>query len=206
LIDPRFLRTLPPSELLNGIGEMVKYGVVSSKEIFTALERCVDFSVDEVRGLIKPCCRIKAGLVSEDERDQGVRTILNYGHTVAHALESSSHYRLGHGVSVLIGMLSEGWIAQEMGIFEPSDFERQQTLIKRILNLTKKNSFRIKENQVIEFAFGDKKNFGGKLMMALPERIGTMHGSNDGSYKIEVSSRLLRQSLVHVRSILSPTE
>lgn len=201
LIDPKFLNTLPRREILNGIGEMVKYGVIASKKIFSSLETALDFrsASDDLKNLIETSCKIKADIVTRDEFDQNIRSILNYGHTVAHAIEATTSYRLSHGSCVLIGMLCEGWIAKELGIFEREDFERQEELIMRILP-KKMLSLELPEDRIVNFALGDKKNVGGKLMMSLPERIGRMHKTSEGSYKIQVPERLLSASITALRA------
>ncbi len=205
LIDPRFLDTLPERDILNGIGEMVKYGIIANERIFTSLQRKSEFhSLSKTLiDLIEPCCKIKARIVTEDEFEQNVRSILNYGHTVAHAIEASSNFRPNHGISVLIGMLCEGWIARQLGIFEKEDFEREEKLILRILPRRKTKALSLKETtKFVNFAFADKKNIGGKLMMSLPERIGRMHRTSEGSYKIEVPESLLKDAIVRLQSIL----
>lgn len=207
LIDPRFLDTLPDGEILNGIGEMVKYGVIASEKIFASLERESEFHLPSktLIDIIKRCCKIKASIVTIDEFDQNLRSILNYGHTVAHAIEAGSNFKSSHGISVLIGMLCEGWIARQLGIFEREDFEREEKLILRILSKKEKkealSSLETTENEILSFAFSDKKNIGGKLMMSLPERIGRMHKTSDGSYKIQVPEGLLKNAIERLGSI-----
>jgi 3-dehydroquinate synthase len=200
LIDPQFLETLPPPEILNGVGEMVKYGVIASEEVFSKLEGLANFEAGDLAELIEPCCRIKAEIVSMDERDESIRSVLNYGHTVAHAIEASSSYKTGHGVSVLLGMLCEGWISRELGILEHSDYERQSALIAR---LVPKRASRLlnHEGAIARFAMADKKNSGGQLKMTLPERIGKMRKTN--GYKILVPMDLLKASLKYAKTMLA---
>jgi 3-dehydroquinate synthase len=204
LIDPQFLDTLPDGEILNGIGEMVKYGVVANEKIFASLERESDFhSLSRTLiDLIEPCCKIKARIVTMDEFEQNIRYTLNYGHTIAHAIEASSKFRTSHGASVLIGMLCEGWIAQHLGIFEREDFDRQEKLILRILARNRRKALPLETSKIMSLAFADKKNIGGKLMISLPERIGRMHKSSQGSYKIQVSEVLLKNAITRLRSAL----
>jgi 3-dehydroquinate synthase len=205
LIDPSFLKTLPDHEILNGIGEMVKYGVIASRKIFEELEGKNINSISKIVPLIEPCCKIKAGIVSKDPGDNGIRSVLNYGHTIGHALEAASEYKISHGVAVLVGMLAEGWISREMNIFENEDFQRQEQLIKRLLERwNKDNPTRVKmqKGAVVKYAFSDKKNVGGKVRMSLPERIGIMHPTKEGTFKTIVSFDLLKYSIDYVKSVL----
>jgi 3-dehydroquinate synthase len=214
LIDPAFLKTLPDCEILNGLGEMVKYGVISSTKIFHQLEgKNNDHveSISDIAPLIEPCCKIKARIVSKDPYDFGIRSTLNYGHTIGHAIEAASNYSISHGMSVLVGMLAEGWIAQELDIFENADFHRQERLVKRLLEnwrrRRKKGSISInldmRDETIARFALADKKNLGGKVRMSLPERIGRMHRGSDGSFKTPVPFNILKPSIRYAKSICS---
>jgi 3-dehydroquinate synthase len=203
LTDPRFLDTLPEGEVLNGVGEIVKYGVIASESIFSSIEQETDFHSKSLIDLIEPCCKIKANIVTKDELEQNIRSILNYGHTVAHAIEAASNFRTSHGISVLLGMLCEGWIARQLGILAEDDFEREEKLILRILHSNKRTlSLEIRENKILRFAFTDKKNLAGKLMMSLPVSIGRMYVTSEGSYKIQVPGELLRESIRRLQSCL----
>ena len=203
LIDPTFLRTLPRAEYLNGIGEIVKYGVTSSEGIFCELEaNNFESGFSDVLDLIEPCCKIKANIVSEDANDIAVRSILNYGHTIGHAIEAGSDYTIPHGISVLLGMLCEGWISRELGIFDSIDFKRQEKLIGRIFSkhLT---DFRLGEGRIVKFALTDKKLVGGVLKMALPEKIGTMHKLCRHDFKTPVPLTLLKPSIAYAKKCLN---
>jgi 3-dehydroquinate synthase len=211
IIDPSFLKTLPEREFLNGIGEMVKYGVTSNARIFEELEGNSNFeSLSELTHMIEPCVKIKAKIVSRDPNDSGLRSILNYGHTIGHSIEASSNYKASHGVSVLFGMLGEGWIAHELGLFQKDDFQRQELLIKRLLRKRNNNTqFRailsLRHEMLAKFALSDKKNAAGKLRMSLPDRIGRMHINEDGTFKIPVSLDLFKSSFRYMKSIFSET-
>lgn len=203
LIDPILLKTLPRHEVLSGIGEMVKYGVISSERIFSELERSRAHSSSDIGHLIEPCCKIKARLASKDPFDFNIRSILNYGHTIGHALEATSEYAISHGIAVLSGMLSEGWIARELGIFQVSDFQRQESLIKRLLTTNSRLDFQMQHERIVKFALSDKKNAGGKLRMSLPERLGKMHQNKKDGFKIPVPVDLLKPSIDYLKRVLS---
>ncbi|MEP7274569.1 MAG: 3-dehydroquinate synthase, partial [Acidobacteriota bacterium] len=111
VIDPQVLETLPRRELQAGLYEMLKYGIIRDRELFDAME------IATLPRLIARCCEIKAEVVAADEREGGLRQILNYGHTVGHALEAVTKYRrLKHGEAVGYGMKCAAMIATEMGI------------------------------------------------------------------------------------------
>jgi 3-dehydroquinate synthase len=205
LIDPVFLKTLPDHEILNGIGEMVKYGITSSAKIFDELERNHIESISELTSLIEPCCRIKARIVSKDPYELNVRSMLNYGHTIGHALEAASNYRMSHGISVLVGLIAEGWIAHELDLYESGDFHRQEFLIKRLLEKRKNilPDLKFRHETIAKFVLSDKKNAGGKIRMSLPEKIGKMHLNENGSFKTAVPFDLLKPSINYTKEVLS---
>ncbi len=133
-IDPLALSTLPSSEVINGAAEIVKSSIVASREMFDRLSHVRDIlSIAELEPLIPATCRIKAGIVSRDEKEENLRSILNFGHTVGHAIESASNYSLSHGRSIILGMLAEAWIARQLELFESDDYERCVELLGRFL-------------------------------------------------------------------------
>jgi 3-dehydroquinate synthase len=133
-VDPSTLDTLPEKELINGIAEMAKSAIIADAKLFAKVDAALSKEVllENLKPLIIDTCKIKAQVVQEDEREQNVRAILNYGHTVGHALESASGYRLSHGKSVVLGMICEGWIARQLGIFQEDEHEKQRALLSKI--------------------------------------------------------------------------
>ncbi len=204
LIDPTFLRTLPRQEILNGIGEMVKYGVISDAKLFGELEKTDIQSYSDLTKFIEPCVRIKARIVSEDPNEENLRSILNYGHTIGHALEAASNYSVAHGIAVLYGMLSEGWIAQKLGFFPAKEFERQETLINKFLTRDDLASvLRVPPEKIARYALTDKKNVRGKIMMSLPQKIGKMHQTKEESdFKTSIPFNLLKPSIRYANRAL----
>jgi 3-dehydroquinate synthase len=203
LIDPTFLRTLPHQEILNGIGEMVKYGVISDAKLFGELEKTDIQSHSDLNKFIEPCARIKARIVSEDPNEQNLRSILNYGHTVGHALEAASNYSISHGIAILYGMLCEGWIAHKLGFFATRDFERQEALINKFLtgdNIA--HVLRVRSDKIAHYALTDKKNVRRKIMMSLPQKIGKMHQTKEGDFKTSVPFNLLKPSIAYANRAL----
>lgn len=134
LIDPSTLRTLSDRDYATGLAEVVKYGVICDAKLISRLES----SAERIRQrrdpallgrLIDRCVRIKAAVVTRDERESGPREILNYGHTIGHALERAAGYRMTHGEAVAVGMAVEARIAAELGLASPAFVKRQDALI-----------------------------------------------------------------------------
>ncbi|MFC1479151.1 3-dehydroquinate synthase [Planctomycetota bacterium] len=199
LIDPDTLCSLPEKELLNGMSEIIKHGIIRDESLFRVLEehmagiieRDPDFSWGE---LIETNCRIKADVVMSDEKESGVRKILNFGHTVGHALETLSQGRLTHGEAVSIGMAAESVAARNMGILEGSACER---IIACIALSELPISFPdwAETESVIEKTRHDKKAAQGSVSYSLPDRIGNcLHG-------IEVEDDTLREALLEINNL-----
>ena len=136
LMDTRTLQTLPKREWVAGLAEVIKYGMIYDRAFFQYLEdhleEILKIESHTVQYLVKRCCEIKAEVVAKDERESGLRRILNYGHTVGHALESLGGYRkLIHGEAVAIGMVQEAELAHTLGICAPSVVKRQREIVKR---------------------------------------------------------------------------
>jgi len=136
LADCHTLTTLPERELSSGWAEVIKYGLILNKDFFEFLEANVDKLIklepDVVAGAVARSAALKAQVVSEDEKEKGKRTILNYGHTIAHGLETASQYRrFLHGEAVAIGMLGAAKLSHRLGLLPLGGLQRQQTLLQR---------------------------------------------------------------------------
>jgi 3-dehydroquinate synthase len=175
LIDPDTLRTLPQRELRAGMAEIIKYGVIADEGFFAFLEDAMPalLKLDEetVLRTIARCCEIKAHVVGEDERESDRRRVLNYGHTIGHALESLGGYRrLIHGEAVGIGLVQEADLARHMGLCKPEVVGRIKTLVgraglsDRMPDLSFSSLWGAMEH--------DKKVIGGRVMGVWPLRIG----------------------------------
>lgn len=135
LIDPTTLQTLPAREVRAGLAEVIKYGVIADADFFCYLEEQVAAvrTLDQaaIAWVIRRSCEIKAEVVGADEREGGRRRILNYGHTVGHALEALGAYRsLVHGEAVAIGMVAEASLAVQLGHCQPNVPERLRALVQ----------------------------------------------------------------------------
>ncbi len=174
-IDPMFLKTLPHKQFKEGIAEAIKYGVIKKKELFDFLKKhhkgITHQKKDLMLYLIASCAQIKARVVEDDEKEKrGIRTILNFGHTMAHALEAAYEYkRLSHGEAVAIGMVFASQLSAMLGKCSAAEAQKVKKLIE-LYSLPTAASF--------DYAslYGslcyDKKFISGKARMVILKRIG----------------------------------
>jgi len=174
--DIATLNTLPEKEFISGLAEVVKYGVISDPALFSRLETgagvflCKD--PKPLEEAVSRCSAIKARVVEEDEKDHGKRLILNFGHTLGHALEAASNYEgYRHGEAIALGMLFAAKLSVKLGIFTEKDMQRLSAVISS-LELPVIINKRLKTETLIGFMKADKKTRGGRLRLVLPERIG----------------------------------
>jgi 3-dehydroquinate synthase len=175
LTDPSLLSTLPPREFSAGLGEAIKYGVIADPELFDTLydrmEELKGHNREMLTALITRCIGIKIRVVEEDERETGLRKILNFGHTIGHALEQATGYkRLRHGEAVGWGMLAAGWIAIQNGMWAEEEFGRLQSILIRSGSLYPPG--KVTTKQIMEALKHDKKKAGKSLQFVLPEKTG----------------------------------
>jgi 3-dehydroquinate synthase len=177
LADTSTLATLPPRELAAGWAEVIKTGVILDADLFALLEQEAEALVVAQPGstemAIHRCMQLKAQVVGEDEREGGLRAILNYGHTLGHAVEAATAYgRYLHGEAVAIGMSAAARIAVDLGYLAPEAAARQAALIARFgLPTTCPGVSR----EALWAAMGrDKKAQSGRLTWILPRRIGAV--------------------------------
>ncbi len=175
LCDPEALRTLPPREFVSGLGEVVKYGMIRDAALLEYVEKNIDGlrkrdpgALDEV---VYRCAAIKADVVTRDERESGERAILNYGHTIGHALEAAGNYRtLHHGEAVSIGMEAEAVVSMKLGI-APIEVLAAQNRLLKLCGLPTRTR-RLPEKKVLAALRLDKKNVAGRTRFVLPEAVG----------------------------------
>jgi 3-dehydroquinate synthase len=178
LIDPQVLQTLPAREFRAGMAEVIKYGVIWDAELFDQLEQAP--RLDQLRYLtpellqtiLTRSCQAKAHVVSQDEKEAGLRAILNYGHTIGHALESLTGYRtVNHGEAVAIGMVAAGQIAVELELWDQTSSDRQLHLIQKT-GLPTRLPDGIDIEAILTALQTDKKVQAGQVRFILPTRIG----------------------------------
>jgi len=177
-IDTATLETLPLEEYRSGLAEVVKYGVILDAEFFDYLETNATAinqqNQDVLVHIIARCCRLKADVVENDEREEtGLRAVLNYGHTFGHAFESLSGYgKLLHGEAVAIGMCCAARLAEILVRVDRQFVERQCNLLKT-LELPVKTP-RLDPDKILSAMMHDKKVQHGKLRFVLPSRLGSV--------------------------------
>lgn len=175
MIDPDTLRTLPPREMRAGLCEAIKYGVIRDRRFFNRMTRDMEllkeFDAESLVHLIARSCRIKADVVAQDEREGGLRRILNYGHTVGHALEAVTHYRrFLHGEAVGHGMRAAARIAERMKLLASDDREAIEEAVKMVGPLPRTNNLAL--DGIISAMHHDKKAEAGRVAFILPVEIG----------------------------------
>jgi 3-dehydroquinate synthase len=181
--DTTALQTLPASELASGLGEVIKYAIIRDREFFDYLVlniaaiRALDVRVLE--HVVAACARIKAEVVEKDEKDTGLRNILNFGHTVGHAIETVSDFSVAHGQAVSIGMMAACQIAAIVGEFEDVCLVRVRRLLRSAGLMTKMPPLDLKA--VMAAMALDKKVSGGNIRFVLPRNIGEVFVTEDVS-------------------------
>lgn len=174
-IDPACLKTLPAREFRNGLAETIKYAMILDRGLFELLERSRD-SIGKRRkeillSVVKRCCELKKFVVERDERERDLRRILNFGHTIGHALEHLSRFRIPHGEAVSIGMVSEARMAAALGMIPASHVRRLKALLDAY-SLPTEIPARVDPSSIIKVTSGDKKSRGGAVYYTLPTTIG----------------------------------
>jgi 3-dehydroquinate synthase len=186
------LNTLPENELANGLAEVIKSAAIRNDNLFKFLEINIDkareLHPEVIEDMVPETARIKAEIVEKDEKEEGLREILNYGHTIGHAIEAVSGFELKHGQAVAIGMIAAARISSLMGILEESEVARLEVLIRRA-GLPVAMSGLDKE-KVMEAMQHDKKVRQNKIRFVLLKSIG------DAFISDEVDPALVREVLV----------
>jgi 3-dehydroquinate synthase len=199
VIDPMVLKTLPLREFRAGMAEVIKYGVIWDADLFAALEsaeRLDQFRYlgdDLLHQILTRSCQAKAEVVSQDEKEAGLRAILNYGHTIGHAVESLTHYRgVNHGEAVAIGMVAAGHIATLLGYWSKDDVARQLRLIEKT-GLPTTIPPNLHDEDILRLLQGDKKVEDGQVRFVLPQGIGSAIVTGD------VTAAVVRSALAASR-------
>ena len=178
IADPRALVTLPEREFRGGLAEAVKHGLIADPAYFEWIESQAELILrrdpDTMVHLVRRSIEIKAAVVSQDERESGRRAILNAGHTVAHALEATSSFRLSHGEAVALGLIAECGLAERLEI-AAGDVRARLTSVLGRLGLPVRLPQKLDRGAVLDRMSSDKKNRGAEIHCALVERVGHMH-------------------------------
>lgn len=177
-IDLSTLHTLSPREIRSGMAEVIKYGAVCSRALFEQLDDCVEqlvalSDVSLLKRVVADCCQLKADVVRQDEDDsRGIRNVLNFGHTIGHALESASEYQLTHGEAIAIGMIAETRLAVSLGKCGAEVLARIQSLIVRAGLPVDCRELLLSRDRVMRSLRSDKKFREGKNLFVLPTALG----------------------------------
>jgi 3-dehydroquinate synthase len=175
-IDTAFLTTVPEREYRSGLAEVVKYGVILDADLFAFLETNADAVLSReagaIRHVVARCCRLKADIVEKDEREEtGLRAVLNYGHTFAHAYETAAGYGSWlHGEAVAAGMVSASRLAERRGLISADLTDRQRRLLARFGLPTAPAPWPVAT--VLAAMRQDKKSVAGRMRFILPRRLG----------------------------------
>lgn len=198
LIDPQVLKTLPVREFRAGMAEVIKYGVIWDADLFSKLEQsdCLDditsLREELLQIIITRSCQAKADVVGQDEKEAGLRAILNYGHTIGHAIESLTGYSvINHGEAVAMGMVAAGKIATKLKMWTQAEETRQNQLIEKA-GLSIKIPTNLDNEAVIDTLKTDKKVKAGKVRFILPTKIGEV------TITEQVPSELIREALAEL--------
>ena len=198
--DPDLLGSLSSVQLAAGLAEAVKHGVIADAAYFAFLEAeyAAIFAkhAPALERLVRRSVEIKAAVVAQDEREQGRRAILNFGHTVGHAIEATSKYEVLHGEAVAIGMVYEGRLAESLGIAAAGTVRRITSVLER-LHLPTERPDGSQVDDLLTAMRADKKVRAGEIRLALPSAIGTAHGSDGEGWTVAVGEEALRQVLVN---------
>jgi 3-dehydroquinate synthase len=181
IIDPSFLETLPEREFRTGIAEVIKYGIIKNKALFSLLERRRGFSKKDIEKIILESAKIKALVVARDEREEtGLRMILNFGHTLGHVFETLGRLKnVTHGEAISLGMVAASYIAERLGLLTAVETSKIKSLIESfslpasVGDLPK--SCRIhacSASKILKILYLDKKVRKGSLIFVLPKKIG----------------------------------
>ena len=186
------LHTLPTAERTNGMAEAIKHGVIASASYLEIVAAAAQTAPDW-QAIVAGSVAIKAGVVAADEREQGLRKILNFGHTIGHAIEQLMQYQLPHGQCVAIGMVVETRIAIALGLCDPALAPALATVLTQA-GLPTAVPAHLDPSAIMDATAGDKKSRAGAVEYALPARCGAMAGAAQG-YGIPVSREVVIAAL-----------
>jgi len=196
-IDPDFLKTLPIREFNNGLVEMIKHGFVIDKEYLDWLQRYHDEILSLKNKIVEYAigrsCEIKIRIVEQDVQDRGIRQILNFGHTISHALEQLSYYQLNHGEAVALGIVAESYLSCRLGFLSQSQLDEAMNILKKfeVLVPLKRPLIWKTFKSLLRL---DKKNRNQQTHVILLDQIGTVHRQIK-NYTMPVQETLIKESI-----------
>lgn len=175
------LKTLPPRELQAGLQECVKAGVIRDSALFDYMEKNVELvrsgDLEAIQHVVEASVQMKADVVAADERESGERMILNFGHTIGHAIESATHYKgLLHGEAIGWGMIAAARLGEARGVLSEADSQRIVDLVYAYSDLPR---FNVTAERLVMLTGNDKKKRSGTLSFIVPKAIGTVEIARD---------------------------
>ncbi|MGH7553773.1 MAG: 3-dehydroquinate synthase, partial [Longimicrobiales bacterium] len=208
VIDPRFLVTLPDPELRAGLAEAVKHGAIADVEYLSGIQARADrlLARDQLAhaDLIRRSIEIKAVVVERDPHERGERAALNFGHTIAHALERATGYGMSHGFAVAIGMIVEAGIGEMVGVTEAGTAATLRATLNA-LGLPDSLPANVSARQILDAAAVDKKARKGQVRFTLLRRIGEVARTAENEWTFAVDPDTISAALARTLP-LHPTE
>ena len=202
LSDISTLKTLSEVEFLSAFAEIIKHALIFDNDYFNTLSIHADALKNRdltlLTSIIQRSCEIKSAIVSEDEKDNGIRVICNFGHTIGHALELVSDYTINHGQAVAIGIIVESFIAEQMGILSNADFNKIKALIARF-DISVSIPQNTTQEKIKNALVLDKKSRQKKPRFVLIQSIGTIY-SDQSHYSHPVDDIILNNALDYLIS------
>lgn len=195
VIDPIFLSTLSPEEWLNGFAEMLKHGLIADKSHFEeVLELMKEDEWSMSNELLEDSLKIKVKITDNDPFEVAERKLLNFGHTIGHAIESHQNRNgyIPHGVAVGVGMIIESYLSFKKGLLGSEDFEIVEKALLEFYSLPDLNDRDIQE--LVTLLYNDKKNRNGKILCVLLDKIG--HAVSD----VEITSEEVLEAFFHFKN------
>lgn len=195
-IDPGFIHTLPLDEIVNGYAEMLKHALIRDKVYWEDLKETEDWNVDKLAILVERSIHIKNEIVSQDEKEEGLRKILNYGHTIGHGIEGffmDSEFYIPHGTAIAYGMICENYISMKKGILALDLMKQIENTILEHYELIDLKDAEIEG--IIELMQNDKKNEQNRILSCLLQDIGKVQ------YDCEISNEEIKFALTHLKDL-----
>ncbi len=200
-IDVSTLQTLDERQYRAGLVEAIKHGLIADAEYFELIESQLDAILtrepDILQTMAQHNCRIKGDVVEADPREQNQRRMLNYGHTIGHAVESASDYEMLHGEAIAVGIVAAGLIEAEMGLSEPGRLDRIRGILEK-LGVPVNVPDQMDENKLIDILKHDKKAVDSWPKFVLIDQLGRIH-QQDGRYAVDVDRKIVEKVLKQLR-------
>jgi 3-dehydroquinate synthase len=188
-IDPKVLTTLAAEEITNGMAEVIKYAIIKDAAFFAFIQ---NHQQDSWPYIISVCCQLKKSVIELDEKEQGIRQILNFGHTIGHALEKAAAHKVSHGAAVALGMVAASYISVRLNYLDLASFEKIVNILKAYhLPVAIKN---IAKEEIKKFLLLDKKNKNRIPHFVLIDGIGKVHAA-DNYYSEPLTAEIIEEGL-----------